>query len=143
VRNLERELGALCRKVARRRAEGDDAAVSISPDLVVDFLGAPKFLDEEMEERTKRPGVVIGLAWTPAGGDVLFIEAQRMQGTRLAHPHRPARRRDEGVGCRYCVRGVRLAQPGGHRRRLVLVPDPRNPLSAVGSGRWDGACAGA
>ncbi|MBL8141690.1 MAG: endopeptidase La [Acidobacteria bacterium] len=81
VRNLERELGALCRKVARRRAEGDDAAVSISPDLVVDFLGAPKFLDEEMEERTKHPGVVVGLAWTPAGGDVLFIEAQRMQGT--------------------------------------------------------------
>jgi len=48
---------------------------------VVDLLGAPKFLDEEMEERTKKPGVAIGLAWTAAGGDVLFVEATRMQGS--------------------------------------------------------------
>ncbi len=81
VRNLEREIGALCRKVARRRAEGDDTAVTITPDVVVDMLGAPRFMDEEMEERTKNPGVVVGLAWTPSGGDVLFIEAQKMQGT--------------------------------------------------------------
>ena len=46
-----------------------------------DAPGAPKFLDEEMEERTKEPGVAIGLAWTPVGGDVLFIEASRMAGT--------------------------------------------------------------
>ena len=45
------------------------------------MLGAPTFIDEEMEERTKEPGVAIGLAWTPAGGDVLFIEASRMAGT--------------------------------------------------------------
>ena len=45
------------------------------------MLGAPKFLDEEMEERTKDPGVAIGLAWTPAGGEVLFIEASRMAGS--------------------------------------------------------------
>ena len=45
------------------------------------MLGAPSFMDEEMEERTKEPGVAIGLAWTPAGGDVLFIEASRMAGT--------------------------------------------------------------
>jgi len=80
VRNLERELSALCRKVARRRAEGDEQFVAITPDLVVALLGAPKFLDEEVEERTKTPGVAVGLAWTPAGGDVLFIEATRMQG---------------------------------------------------------------
>jgi len=48
--------------------------------VVVELLGAPKFLDEEMEERTKDPGVAIGLAWTPAGGEVLFIEASRMAG---------------------------------------------------------------
>jgi len=48
---------------------------------VVEMLGAPTFMDEEMEERTKEPGVAIGLAWTPAGGDVLFIEASRMAGT--------------------------------------------------------------
>ena len=81
VRNLEREIGALCRKVARRRAEGNEAPIEITPDVVVEMLGAPKFLDEEMEERTKEPGVAIGLAWTPAGGEVLFIEASRMAGT--------------------------------------------------------------
>src|SRR5216117_955202 len=81
VRNLEREIGALCRKVARRRAEGNDTALEITPDVVVQMLGAPRFLEEEMEERTKEPGVAIGLAWTPAGGEVLFIEASRMAGT--------------------------------------------------------------
>src|SRR5881409_238768 len=81
VRNLEREIGALCRKAARRRAEGNETPLHITPDVVVELLGAPHFLDEEMEERTKEPGVAIGLAWTPAGGDVLFIEASRMAGS--------------------------------------------------------------
>jgi ATP-dependent Lon protease len=81
VRNLEREIGSLCRKVARRRAEGNETPIEINPGVVVEMLGAPKFLDEEMEERTKDPGVAIGLAWTPAGGEVLFIEASRMAGT--------------------------------------------------------------
>ncbi len=80
VRNLEREIGALCRKVARRRAEGDETPVEVTPDLVIELLGAPRFLDEEMEQRTKEPGVAIGLAWTPVGGEVLFIEASRMAG---------------------------------------------------------------
>ena len=80
VRNLEREIGALCRKAARRRAEGDETPLMITPAVVAQMLGAPTFLDEEMEERTKDPGVAIGLAWTPAGGDVLFIEASRMPG---------------------------------------------------------------
>ena len=81
VRNLEREIGALCRKVARRRAEGDESPVEFSPETVVEMLGAPKHLDEEVAERTKRPGVAIGLAWTPVGGDVLFVEARRMSGS--------------------------------------------------------------
>jgi len=81
VRNLEREIGALCRKAARRRAEGDESALTVTPEVVLEMLGAPSFQDEEMEERTKEPGVAIGLAWTPAGGDVLFIEASRMAGT--------------------------------------------------------------
>jgi ATP-dependent Lon protease len=81
VRSLEREIGALCRKVARRRAEGDESPVTVTPDEVIQMLGAPKFLDEELEERTKDPGVAIGLAWTPVGGEVLFIEASRMAGT--------------------------------------------------------------
>jgi ATP-dependent Lon protease len=80
VRNLEREIGALFRKAARRRAEGNETPLDITPNTVVELLGAPRFLDEEMEERTKEPGVAIGLAWTPAGGDVLFVEASRMPG---------------------------------------------------------------
>ena len=80
VRNLEREIGAICRKVARRRAEGIEESVDVTPDTVVDMLGAPKFLDEEVADRTKQPGVAIGLAWTPVGGDVLFVEATRMPG---------------------------------------------------------------
>ncbi|HKH72488.1 MAG TPA: endopeptidase La, partial [Vicinamibacterales bacterium] len=81
VRNLEREIGALCRKAARWRAEGAEAPLTVTPLVVNEMLGAPIFMDEEMEERTKDPGVAIGLAWTPAGGDVLFIEASRMAGT--------------------------------------------------------------
>lgn len=82
VRNLEREIGALCRKVARRRAEGSDVPVVVTPDEVVKMLGAPKFYDEEVADRTKEPGVAVGLAWTPAGGEVLFVEATLMSGGR-------------------------------------------------------------
>ena len=80
VRNLEREIGAICRKVARRHAEGLEIAVQVTPDTVVEMLGAPKYLDEEVAERTKNPGVALGLAWTPVGGVVLFVEASRMPG---------------------------------------------------------------
>ncbi len=80
VRNLEREIGAICRKIARRHAEGDTAAVAVTPDVVGEMLGAPRHLDEELAERTKEPGVAIGLAWTPVGGEVLFVEASRMPG---------------------------------------------------------------
>jgi ATP-dependent Lon protease len=81
VRNLEREIAAVCRKAARRRAEGNLEPLAVTADVVTELLGAPRFLDEEIHERTKEPGVAIGLAWTPAGGDVLFIEASRMAGT--------------------------------------------------------------
>jgi ATP-dependent Lon protease len=80
VRNLEREVGAICRKIARRRAEGDTARVRVTPELVHELLGAPRFMDEEVEHRTKQPGVATGMAWTPVGGDVLFVEASRMAG---------------------------------------------------------------
>jgi len=81
VRNFEREVGALCRKVARRHVEGNDSPITITSEAVVEMLGAQKFLDEEVAERTKQPGVAIGLAWTPVGGDVLFVEASRMTGS--------------------------------------------------------------
>src|SRR5215475_403536 len=82
VRNLEREIASVCRKVARRRAEGHGEAARITPDVVTSFLGVPRFELEEVEERTRVPGVAIGLAWTPVGGDVLVIEATRMTGKR-------------------------------------------------------------
>ncbi len=81
VRNLEREIGTLCRKQARRIAEGKHEKVHVTPQEVETDLGAPRFrTDVEVAERTRRPGVAVGLAWTPVGGDVLFIEAGRMPG---------------------------------------------------------------
>ena len=80
VRNLEREIGAICRKIARRQAEGQTAAIDVTRAVVEEMLGAPWHMEEEMKDRTKDPGVAIGLAWTPVGGDVLFVEASRMAG---------------------------------------------------------------
>jgi ATP-dependent Lon protease len=82
VRNLEREIGTICRKQARRIAEGTAGdATAVTPELVEKSLGAPRFRTEvEVAERTRRPGVAVGLAWTPVGGDILFIEAGRMPG---------------------------------------------------------------
>jgi len=80
VRNLEREIGSICRKIARRHAEGDQAPVIVTAELVETLLGAPRHLEEALADRTRDPGVAIGLAWTPVGGDVLLIEASRMAG---------------------------------------------------------------
>jgi ATP-dependent Lon protease len=82
VRNLERELAGVCRKLARERASGRTDPVQVTPDVVLTYLGAPRFEFEELEERTRVPGVAVGLAWTPTGGDLLFIEATRMEGKR-------------------------------------------------------------
>ena len=81
VRNLEREIGTVCRKQARRIAEGKPEKMEVTPEVVERELGAPRFhTDTEIAERTRRPGVAVGLAWTPVGGDILFIEAGRMPG---------------------------------------------------------------
>jgi ATP-dependent Lon protease len=81
VRSLERELGSICRKQARRIAEGRHEKLEVTPQTVEQDRGAPRFrTDTEVAERTRRPGVAVGLAWTPVGGDVLFIEAGRMPG---------------------------------------------------------------
>ena len=86
VRSLEREVGSVIRKYARRLAEGKgpsdaEAKLPVTPELVREFLGGPKVRTEvEVVERTRRPGVAVGLAWTPSGGDVLFIEANQMPG---------------------------------------------------------------
>ena len=80
LRNLEREIAAITRKVAKRRVEGAMEPVEVTAEVVGELLGAPRFLVEELEERTRVPGVAVGLAWTAAGGDILFIEATRMKG---------------------------------------------------------------
>jgi ATP-dependent Lon protease len=81
VRNLERKIGAVCRKLATRIAEGKFQDATITPELVEEYLDHPIFQgSEELNLRTSIPGVVPGLAWTPYGGDVLFIEATSMPG---------------------------------------------------------------
>jgi len=81
VRNLERNIGTICRKQARRLAEGKTEKLVVTPEIIHEFLGGIKVRTEgEIAERTKRAGVAVGLAWTPTGGDVLFIEANSMKG---------------------------------------------------------------
>src|SRR2546422_1665751 len=81
VRNLEREIGTITRKQARRLAEGNTEKMIVTPEVVREFLGVPKFRTErEIDERVKQPGVAVGLVWTPVGGDIVFIEASRMRG---------------------------------------------------------------
>ena len=79
LRGLERQLGSICRKIARRKAEGEKPPFVITPAMVGRLLGAPRFLDEEKESELL-PGVALGLAWTQAGGEVLHIEVSTMQG---------------------------------------------------------------
>jgi ATP-dependent Lon protease len=81
VRNLERNIGTVCRKQARRLAEGKSEKLVVTDAVVHEFLGGIKVRSEgEIAERTKRAGVVVGLAWTPSGGDILFVEASAMKG---------------------------------------------------------------
>jgi ATP-dependent Lon protease len=83
VRNLERKIGAICRKVGTRIAEGILQSVEITPPLVEEYLDHPIFQSsEELNQRISIPGVVPGLAWTPYGGDVLFVEATSMPGSK-------------------------------------------------------------
>src|SRR5438067_1547056 len=83
VRSLERELTSICRKHARRTLEGQPENLIVTKDVVQELLGSTKYrLEEEVEERVKRPGVAIGLAWTPVGGDILFVEANISKGAR-------------------------------------------------------------
>jgi ATP-dependent Lon protease len=79
LRNLEREIGTICRKVARKVAEGDKRHFMVNASTVAKYLGPPKFIREEEMEKNEI-GVVTGLAWTPVGGEILYVEATVMQG---------------------------------------------------------------
>jgi ATP-dependent Lon protease len=81
VRKLEQTIGTVCRKEARRVVEGRTEKLVVTRELLKEFLGGIQVrVETEVAERVKRPGVAIGLAWTPAGGDILFIEANKMKG---------------------------------------------------------------
>src|SRR5580658_4844540 len=81
VRKLEQTIGTVCRKVARRVVEGQTEKLVVTREVLKDFLGGIQVrVETEVAERVKRPGVAVGLAWTPAGGDILFIEANKMKG---------------------------------------------------------------
>lgn len=81
VRNLERNIASVCRKTARLWAECKvDKPIKINKNQVHEFLGAPRFVTEELDDRVKVPGVMVGMAWTQAGGDILYIEATKMEG---------------------------------------------------------------
>ena len=82
LRNLEREIAAVTRKVAKRRVEGHTEPVDVTEELVGDLLGSARYMHEELEERTRIPGVAVGMSWTPTGGEILFIEATRMKGSK-------------------------------------------------------------
>ncbi|KXK14371.1 MAG: endopeptidase La [Fimbriimonadaceae bacterium] len=82
VRNLERAIAGVVRRATRLFAEGRRAKVVVSEKFLESALGAPRFLNEEVEERNLQPGMAVGLAWTPVGGDVLFVESAKMPGSK-------------------------------------------------------------
>jgi ATP-dependent Lon protease len=83
VRNLERQIGTVCRKIVTLMAEKKKHKKTIDINKIHEFLGRPKFMgNSEIERRTSIPGVATGLAWTPTGGDILFIEASKMPGSK-------------------------------------------------------------
>ena len=79
LRNMEREVGSVCRKLARKKAEGDKGPFKVTPDILHALLGVPRFLEDETEKNLP-PGVALGLAWTPYGGEILHIEVTTMPG---------------------------------------------------------------
>ena len=137
VRQLERELGTVLRKTATRIASGEvEAPVDVDVDVVRDALGRQKFF-QEAADRTAVPGVATGLAVTGTGGDVLFVEATSMEGSRgelvLTGP---ARRRDEGVGAHRPL--LRPVARRGARNRSRRVQGPLVPRARAGGSDPEG-----
>jgi ATP-dependent Lon protease len=128
VRNLEREIGSVFRKVARRIAEEPNYKARVKPDNLVDFLSKPRFYNE-VKKRTASVGVATGLAWTPVGGDIMFIESSTMPGTgKLVLTGRLVRALAfVGAGLTgRLLRQARPAHPRAGRRRSQGRPVRRN-----------------
>ena len=150
VRNLEREIGTVCRKVARERGRGPGAArrSRSRPSGARELLGRRTLLLRGPSAAPGDPGVATGLAWTPVGGEVLFIEATAMPGRRQADDHRSARRRDEGVGAGGALLRARShlgrSRPGSRTTGSpthdihIHVPAGAVPKDGPSAGRGDG-----
>lgn len=82
VRNLEREIASIVRKATRKFAEGRKTKLIVNPNFITQSLGAARYIHDAIDERKLIPGVAVGLAWTPVGGEILFIEATRMSGSK-------------------------------------------------------------
>ncbi|MCH8274702.1 MAG: endopeptidase La [Armatimonadetes bacterium] len=80
VRNLEREIASVCRKATRSFAEGRTELIRVTRKFIEQCLGSPKFIRDEVAERDLKPGVAVGLVWTPVGGDIIFVESTAMPG---------------------------------------------------------------
>ena len=80
LRNVERSIASICRKATRKWAEGATEPLEITAENLQEFLGAPTSLSREITDRVQVPGVAVGLAWTPVGGDILFVEASKVKG---------------------------------------------------------------
>ena len=143
VRKLEREIGNVCRKIARQIAEGaKPSRATLSERRVRELLGKRRF-HSETRLRTREPGVATGLAWTPVGGDVLFVEATAMPGSGKLDAHRPAGGGHAGVRTGRDVVGARpLPRPArGLVRRARRAParaGGRDPEGRAERGRHDG-----
>ncbi len=122
VRNLERRIADVCRKAATEVATGRATKVKVDDDVLRDWLGPRRFAGE-VRRRTAEPGVATGLAYTAAGGDILFIEATAYTGKGALDDHRPARRGDARVSAGSAVLGASARRPA--RARTGLVRDPR------------------
>jgi ATP-dependent Lon protease len=97
VRNLEREIANICRKAARRLAEGKKPLTRVTPADLPRYLGPPRYPRDEAEEKDE-VGLAMGLAWTEAGGDLMPVEVALMPGKGNPDPHRSTGRGDAGVG---------------------------------------------
>ena len=139
VRGLERRIGDLCRKAAVQVARGSEEPIDVTEELAREWLG-PRRFSAETRRRTADPGVATGLAYTPVGGDVLYIEAQAYAGRGQAHGDGPARRGDAGVGAGGAVLGPLPHRGAGARRALVLAP--RRPSARPGRRRPEGRTVG-